>query len=177
MEKPNKHNLDEDDIYEFIVNYGKKSVELETEREDNISKRCNAILTTISILLLPLFTIILELFKGYKKSYNIPIIICLILILILLFSLGCAIHSQWFYKKYYLNSVKDFELFVKRKSGNYTKEQKYFQQIDDYNKMFNDLLNSNNKRTKSAIIALCALYVFLILLFISVFMLLILFRR
>ena len=66
---------------EYIIKYGEKSVDLEIGRENNISKRCNAILTTISILVVPFITVFLYLLENLNKSRILIIIFGVILLL------------------------------------------------------------------------------------------------
>ena len=144
---------------EYIIKYGEKSVDLEIGRENNISKRCNAILTTISILVVPFITVFLYLLENLNKSRILIIIFGVILLLILITSLVFAIQSQWFYKKNYLQSSEEFENHVNN-YNKYTQDDFDRQLINDYNEIYKSLSKSNDKRTRWAICSIISLYTF-----------------
>ena len=130
--------MNKEEIYNYIVNYGKKSINLEKSREKRI------FITSKNLLIV---NIILLIISSKCHFFIIPFL-----------SLICIIQSQWFYKKYYLNSPKDFEIYL-NKISEYSKMEWYYQQIDDDTKIFNKLLNSNNRKTKWLICSIILLYI------------------
>lgn len=161
---PNIKKDVEKEYLENAIDYCKGSLELEREREKIINKSSNTIITSCSILLVPLITVIIELLNKLDKIRIVVLIFGLILVALELVSLLLAINAQNLYKSVYTQKGKDlFEYMV---SQNAHEEDNYYliQKIEDLDRVLEQKINNNNKRRNYLVASKIVNYIFCFLL-------------
>ena len=134
-----------------LIDYCNKSIRLEEEKENNIIRNCNGVLTSNSILLIPLVTAFIECLIRFNNLKVLIIIFGLILVGLVLVSNFFAIIAGKLYKS---GSKRSLLLYD---------EEEY---IEELNKTYEDKYKSNEKRSNLLLVSHIILYSFYILLFV-----------
>ena len=154
-------------IKEEVIKYSSYTLEQEKNREDNIYRSSDSLITCISILLVAHTTLIFELLDRLKQVELLIVIFGCILFLILMISMIFAIKTRWFYKKVYTRTGKELLQHIECNKNQYVKENGFLEQrINDIDYECNNLIEINNKRTRDIIISYCTILSFIVLLFI-----------
>ena len=134
-----------------LIEYCNRVIKLEEEKEKNIIKNCNGMLTSNSILLIPLVTGTIECLVRLDKVRTLIIIFGLILVGLVLVSNFFAIIAGKLYKSGGKRSLLLYD------------EEEY---IEELNKTYEDKYKSNEKRRNLLLVSHIILYSFYLLLFI-----------
>ena len=137
------------EIKRQLVKHSELILDLENKRERNLLSKCNSINTFISILLVPLITIIFELYDRLYYAKKIIIFAGIFLIIILIISLVYSIIAQSLYKNCFPTTNEKFEEHINKYKEEFTHEKAFLnQQYSDNNFMYKTLDDNNNKRVK-----------------------------
>ena len=134
-----------------LIEYCNRAIKLEEEKEKNIIKNCNGMLTSNSILLIPLVTGMIECLVRLDKVRTLIIIFGLILIGLVLISNFFAILAGKLYKT---NSKKSLFLY----------DEEEF--LDELNTTYENIYKSNVIRSNLLLVSHIIIYSFYLLLFI-----------
>lgn len=146
-------------VKENIIEYCNRSLALESERENNILRNCNTLITCNSILLVPFITVFFELYNRLTSIRTLVVIFGMILMGVLLFSILFSIASKFISKSSYIRSGKDLmELFNKNDDSFLD------QSITDLDSVLKRKVKNNNKRKNLLFISIiihCSFYLLL----------------
>lgn len=134
-----------------LIDYCNRSIRIEEDNEKNIIKNCNGILTSNSIILIPLVTGLIECLVRLEKVRTLIIIFGLILIGLVLVSNFFAILAGKIYKT---SGKKSLLLYD---------EEDY---IDELNITYENKYKSNEIRSNLLLVSHIIIYSFYVLLFI-----------
>lgn len=147
-----------------ICSYAEKSLNMEKSRQEIIFSKSEANITSISILLVALFTIIFELLDRLKNIETLLIVFSIILTFVLLLSLFFAIKSQWMKKNQYTRSALEFFHHINNHINEYSNEEAFLdQRISDLESLHKTLESNNNKRVIDLMVSSIFLYIFFFL--------------
>lgn len=167
MKQKNSNKKNEEKfIKKEVIKYGSYSLKQEKDREDNIYRSAESLITCISILLVALTTLIFELLDRLKQIELLIVIFGCILFFILMLSMIFAIITRWFYKKVYMRTCKDLLQYIENNKILYIKENGFLEQkINDIDDECESLIQINNKRTNNILISYFLLLIFIFLFF------------
>ena len=152
---------------EKIIEYSNFSLTLEKERESDLYRSANALITCISILLVATMTLIFELLDRLNTNSYLIVIFGTILVFLLFLSLFFALKAHWFYKKPYTKSGKELIDYINEHPEQYQNEDGFLdQKINDIDIILKYLDKNNTKRRNSLKISTLIIYLFLILILI-----------
>lgn len=157
-----------------IRDYAQKTLEMEKSRQDILFSKSQANVTSISVLLVALFTIIFEFLDRLKCVQTLIIIFSFILTFLLLLSLFFSIKSQWMMKNKYTRRASELFEHINHHLDEYSNEEAFLDQnIRDLEDIHETLESNNDKRVIDLMISSICLYVFFALIIIFSIVLLI----
>ena len=156
----------------YLVEYAQRTLDLENEREKNIIKNSKTMITCNSILLVPLLTIIFELYNRIEKARIIIITFGIILSFLIIFGILFAIFAQQLYKSSYTKSAKELLDYINFNSID-DEEYPLDQTISDLDAIYKSKCKNNELRKKFLFVSYILNYTFNFLLIVSLIIILI----
>ncbi len=157
-----------------VCDYAQKTLDMEKSRQDILFNKSQANITSISVLLVALFTIIFELLDRLKAVQTLIIIFSSILTFLLLLSLFFSVKSQWMMKNKYTRRASELLKHINNHLNEYSNEEAFLDQnIRDLEDIHETLEKNNDKRVIDLMISSISLYIFFSLIIIFSIVLLI----
>lgn len=160
--------LIEKEVNDKIIEYSQESLRMECQREENLIQQSSSNLTTVSILLVALFTIIFELLDRLPERLSLLIsIFGIILSFILIASIFFSCKSQWLYRRKYKRTPYELREHIRLNQSDYFKGNGFQEQtINDIESIQGRAISNNSKRVRDMVASSYLIYLFLALLII-----------
>lgn len=148
--------LKKDNLNSFSkIDFINRIIELEQDRENNITKNCNTIIISNSITLIPLLYVFIEVLKEIPQVRLLTIIFGLILVGLLLVGSFLSILANQLYRTININidnlENDDYDLFID-------------QSIKELNNIYEKKCKNNSKRNHLLLSSQMCSYAFFVLL-------------
>lgn len=141
-----KDSINNSSIKKDAIEYCLRSLELEKEREQNIVNNCNTMITSNSIVLVPLVTVLIEALNKLPQVNTLLIIFGLILIGVILVGIFLSVLAQQLYKSVYTRSGKELIDFINENDSYEDADFFLDQTLNDLNAIYEKKCKNNDVR-------------------------------